>query len=79
MDERASARFVAETHRQVSYSSAVNCRGGFSSFTCVFQPYQICQQQFKKKKRVSSNSYSTFRPSFQLNLMDLILVLLIIK
>jgi len=24
----------------------VNCRGGFSSFTCVFQPYKMCEQQF---------------------------------
>jgi len=28
------------------HNSAVNCRGAFSSFTCVFQLNQMCQQQF---------------------------------
>jgi len=27
-------------------SSVVNCRGAFSYFTCVFQPYDMCEQQF---------------------------------
>jgi len=27
-------------------SSVVNCGRVFSSFTCVFQPYQMCEQQF---------------------------------
>jgi len=31
------------------HNSAVNCRGAFSSFTCVSQPNQMCQQQFSEK------------------------------
>jgi hypothetical protein len=32
--------------RRFFYNSAVNCRRGISSFKCVFQPSQMCEQQF---------------------------------
>jgi len=55
MDERAYARFVSRSHRQLTAeeTSVVNCRqfpssqltaaGAFSSFIGVFQPFTKCQ------------------------------------
>ena len=47
MDERASARFVAEDHRQLT------AEGAKTYFTHMAQPYVMCQRQFSKISWVS--------------------------
>jgi len=50
-DETFSRQLTAEKTSAVNYSRiwkslTVNCRGTFTSFICVFQPCNLCQQPF---------------------------------
>jgi len=40
------AFFSAVNNNRFLKTSAVNCRGVISYFTCVSQPSQMCKQQF---------------------------------